>query len=510
MTVTIHRVKFNPMKKNISLSVLIVSLTFTTASMPTTVHAQSANRSNSKVKTSTSKNQTTSNVMSLEQYLNVVKKQNRLFNALDASVEASKAKMESGDIVLTPIFNAGYSIASDQTQPSMVADKRDVSMWSVGLSKKFVSGTSVKLTADTNENNYDGVKNPTVLSKFSAGSLGISLTQSLWKDFFGAATRVRHDREIAVNKVEVLQAEIQKKQFLIDAEAAFWNYLVAQEFRDLKKENFDRAKRIDQWTARRVSNGISDRSDLMNAKALSASNEVQLSSAESDLISQEILIRQNLNLNPSEPTPILQGDFKASRNLIEQLNKEKDVMRLDSQIQYLTAKSKELVAEEIRDQLRPDLTLTGSYNTSSYEQTYSEMMNNISRTDRPKTFVGLNFIYMFDTDAKTSQLTAAEKDALAAKYTAERALQQGRDGWTDLNNKYKLAQNNISLLEKLAQYQRERAKSEQDKLSKGRTTTFSVIQAETDAAEAEQNYLKAKSALRQLEASSQMFMPIQN
>lgn len=449
-----------------------------------------------------------SKAMTLDQYLDVVKKQNDLFKSLDASTEASDAKMDSGDLELAPIFNLGYSIATDKSLPSSVADKRQDSQWTAGLAKKFSSGTLVKLSGQTDEFKNDGAYNSNY-SQYSTGGLGVSLTQSLWKDFFGAGTRARHRREIAQNKAELLQLEIQKRQFLIDAESAFWNYLVAIEYRDLKKENFDRARKIDQWTSRRVSNGISDRSDLMNAKALSSSSELQLANAESDLKSQELIIRQNLNLPASEPTPKFEGNFKISRNLFEQLNKEKNVIRLDAQAQYLAAKAKELAAEEVRDRLRPDLTFTGAYNTSSYDSTYSGMMNNISQTDRPKTYLGINFIYTFDTDAKTSTLKSAEKDALAAKYAANRALQQGRDNWVDLNNKYNLAKNNISLLEKVSTYQRERAKSEQDKLSKGRTTTLNVVQAENDSAEAEQNYLKAKAALRQLEASSQLFSPVE-
>lgn len=444
--------------------------------------------------------------MSLDEYLSTIKKQNKLFNALDASVEASKAKMESGDLVLEPIFNLGYSLATDKSLPSAVADKRQVNELTAGLSKKFSTGTLVKLSAITDEFNNEGAANP-AMSKFSTGGLGVSLTQSLWKDFFGAGTRARRDRETSISKIEVLQTEIQKQQFLIEAETAFWNYLTAQEFRDLKKENLTRTKRIDQWTTRRVSNGISDRSDLMNVRALNSMSELLLAQAESDVKSQEIMIRQHLNLQTGEPTPKLEGNIKDSRDYFKNLESEASVIRMDSYIQYLSAQAKRLVAEEVRDNLRPDLTLTGAYNTSSYDPSYNEMVKGLDRTDRPKTYIGLNFIYMFDTGAKSSQLTAADKDALAAKYLAERALQQGRDSWEDHKLKYNLAKNNLTLLEKTANYQRERAKAEQDKLSKGRTTTFAVVNAETEAAEAELNFLKAKSGLRQLEASSQLFTP---
>ena len=72
-----------------------------------------------------------------------------------------------------------------------------------------------------------------------------------------------------------------------------------------------------------------------------------------------------------------------------------------------------------------------------------------------------------------------------------------------------MTQENVKTLEKIANYQRERAKAEQDKFSKGRTITASVVTAETDSAEAEVRFLKAKSGLRKLEASTLLFTTVQ-
>ena len=121
---------------------------------------------------------------------------------------------------------------------------------------------------------------------------------------------------------------------------------------------------------------------------------------------------------------------------------------------------------------------------------------------------GVNFTWLFDTDAKKSQQSAASKDALAAQYLAERNLVLGKNAWSDLMRKYEITQQSVKTLEKVANYQRERAKAEQEKFSKGRTITANVVTAETDAAEAEVTLLKAKSGLRKLEASSVLFIAL--
>ena len=86
---------------------------------------------------------------------------------------------------------------------------------------------------------------------------------------------------------------------------------------------------------------------------------------------------------------------------------------------------------------------------------------------------------------------------------------EGKIAWVELLRKYQTTQETVKTLEKIANYQRERAKAEQDKFAKGRTITLNVVTAETDSAEAEVRYLKAKSGLRKLEATTLLFTSIQ-
>ncbi|OFZ29300.1 MAG: hypothetical protein A2622_07745 [Bdellovibrionales bacterium RIFCSPHIGHO2_01_FULL_40_29] len=449
---------------------------------------------------------TTTFALTLDEYMLVVKTKNKVFRAYEASLEASHSKFVAGDLTLSPVFTAGYSLATDMSQPSTLGTKREIQEYSLGIAKKFSTGTAVSLSAQT-----DQFKNETAApsDQFSTGGLGISLTQSLWKDFFGHGTRLRQQRESLVNQFESLGIDLKLRATAFDAESAYWDYAFAQEDLKLKKENLDRAKKMEKWTSNRVSNGISDRADLMNVRALAALREVQFATAEDDLKTQEIRIREYLVLDETEKTPDVTADLVMARLDVAQLAKSnKDIVKIDLYLSSLEAQSKQMIASEIKDSLRPDLSLVGSYGTTAYNREYSEVTANIADTDKPKTFIGLNFSWMFDTDAKTSQLSAASKDALASQYIAERNLVLGRIAWKELLRKYELTKKNIVTLEKVAQFQRERAKAEQDKFNKGRTVTANVVTAETDAAEAEVSLLRAKSGLRKLEASSLLFIAL--
>ncbi len=443
--------------------------------------------------------------LTLDEYMQTVKKNNKIFSALNSSKEAANDRLTAGDVLLSPTVSAGYSLISDKSLPSTLGNQREITEYTLGVGKKFSTGTTLNLTAKTNQ-----FENQTVppLDQYSTGGLGISLSQSLWKDFFGAGTRLRQSRDLATNRFETLRIEQQIRATTFDAESVFWDYAFTQEDYRLKKSNLERAQRLEKWTSNRVTNGISDRADLMNVKALAALREVQFLTAQDDIKIQETKFREYLSLNEAEPVPPVDDDMIQPRNYVDQLVKNKNVVRIDLYLSSLEARIKQLAADEVKDQYKPDLSLVASYTTSAFERDYTEMTKNMSKTDRPRTFVGLNFLWMFNTDSKAAQVSAASKDALAAEAIAERNLTLGQNAWGDLIRKYEITKKNVATLEKVALYQRERAKAEQDKFNKGRTVTANVVTAETDAAEAEVNLLRAKAGLRKLEASSILYIAL--
>jgi outer membrane protein TolC len=445
------------------------------------------------------------NAMTLDEYLGIVAKNNKKVGSYDISIEASKEKQEAGDLALSPLLTASYSLTSDKSLPTTVADKRDTTYANLGLSKKFTSGTTLGLSAETNKYEYDA---PVTSGNngYSRGGLGVSLQQSLWKDFFGHGIRLRQDREAATNKLETLGYELQKRATLIEVESDYWDYIVAQEDLKLKQANLDRAKKLENWTSTRVYNGISDQSDLLQLKALAANREVQLALAQDELTFRSEKIKENMGLAKTESLPALTSDLLDMRPYVALLAQKKAVVKIDTYITSLEAHVKQKVSEEVVDNLRPDLSLVGKYNTSSYAVDYQTMNNNIAKSDRPITYVGLNFSWMFGSVAKNSQLSAAKKEALAAQYRAEQAKINGENAWADFLRKYELTKQNVLTLEKVAQFQRDRSKQEQIKFSKGRTITLNVVTAETDSAEADVIYLRAKSGLRKLEATTQLYI----
>lgn len=443
--------------------------------------------------------------LSIDEYIGLSKEKNPLLKSFQYSLEAADARTKAAEIDLAPVITGSYVKSNDKSRPSQLGTEREAEVYTLGVAKKFFTGTLVKLDAQTGEFQNQGVLFPG-FDQYSTGSVGITIQQSLWKDFFGGGTRTKISRLEKLAEVEKLSSELQSRLALYDVESNYWDFALAQEDYRLKKANLERAQKIDKWTANRVSNGISDRADLMNAKALMALREAQFIAAEEELKSQEVRLRDNLQLAENEPTPKLNGDLGSARPYLINLIKMKNVEKIEARIASLEAEARALVADETVDTLRPDLSVFGNYTTTSYDRDHQQAISDMTQDDYPKNAIGLNFTWVFEGTAKSATREAAKKDALASQLRADKKRSEGKNSWTELVRKYDVLKSSVLTLEKVANYQRERAKAEQDKLSKGRTVTANVVLAETDAAEAEINLLRTRSSLRKLEASSLFFI----
>lgn len=449
---------------------------------------------------------TVSQALTIDEYMAQAKSKNTLLKAYDLSIEASQNKIEAAELELAPVLSAGYLKSKDKSLPSTLATgERTVDQYSLGLAKKFFTGTAIKIEALNYDFNNEGPLVPGY-DQFSTGSVGVTVSQSLWKDFFGAGTRIKINRQKSAGRIDKTAAELQRRLFLIQLESDFWDYAVAIEDLKLKKSNLERAVKMETWTTRRVANGISDKADLMNIKALSSLRNLQLQTAEEELKTQQVKFRENLGLSGNDVLPEVKTDISGARQYIENLLKQKNIVSLESEISKLESETKMYVADEVKDSLRPDLSVFGSYATTSFNRSRTEALNKMTESDYPKSAIGVNLSWAIETDSKSGLRDSALKESLTAQYKAEKKSISSKNAWDELVRKYTLTQKNVKSLEQIANFQRERSKAEQDKFLKGRSVTANVVTAETDAAEAEVTLLKAKAGLKKLEASGLLFV----
>lgn len=454
--------------------------------------------------------------MSLQDYLKTVESKNKAAQSYEVSKEAIESRRIAEDIDLAPALTAGYNYELDKSPLGQFvvlgATETETTTYSLGLSKKFSTGTTLGLAAATTEIENQGLTAPQFaqFSKAGTGSLGVSLQQSLWKDFFGRATRLRWERLEATTEAQKLNFDLQKKLFLVNAEAAFWDYIYALDSLQIGRESLQRAQKIENWTRRRVNDGIGERADLLQAQALVASRQLNLISVEDDLASAKRKIRDFLELSDADAFPDIKGDPAKSRPLNSMIEGTKGkVVTIDAYLASLSAKAQSVVAKETEDAFRPDLVLTASYNTNSLESDMAGATAQLGDTSRPTTKVGLNFVYLFDVAAKSSAKNAARKEALAAQLVSERKMMDSESSWIELNRRYIEMSKRIDSASKISSLQMKSAQAQSDLFNKGRSITKNVIDAEEDAANAALNLTRLRTEQRKMEAQGRLFVAVE-
>ncbi len=462
--------------------------------------------------------------MDLQEYLTLVQSKNKMVQAFERQKEAADLRNVSGDIGLVPVLTAGASYVEDKNplgQFAMLqATESKVTDFNLGFSKKFSTGTTLGLSADAAEYENPGVVGLVALRKFGTGSLGASISQSLWRDLFGAGIQLRREQQGFASSAEKIRYELQSKQLLINAEQAYWNYLLTIESIKISRDSLERAKRIEAWTRRRVSDGISEKADLLQTQALVAARQLLLISSEDELAAAKQSLRDFLELEKGASLPEMSGNVSNSRalkSMIQVLRPNKGlpqiegskVMLLEAYVSKIDVQARKLAADQVEDAYKPDLVLSGAFQTHALDQTMPAAFGNSTSVDRPTSKIALNWTYMFDDEVKLAARSSVKKDAVAATLISDRKMLESESSWSELNRRNTELTQQIAMADQIMKIQEERAKAETDLFNKGRTVTNSVVNAEEDAGTAKLNLVRLKTLQRKMEAQGRLFVVVE-
>ncbi len=456
-----------------------------------------------------------SSALTLNEYLSLVQKKNKSFLSLQASVEAANSRYEQGNLDLSPVLTASENYLDDKSLQQSFAGAithTQVRQSVLGFSKKFSTGTTATVQASVQATNIEGSFQPAGVfsTEQHTGTLAFTLSQSLWKDFFGRSTELRWQREQSQQRSEKTSYDLQARQNLIRAESAFWDLLYLQTELGIRKASLERARKILGWVKRREGNGIGDRADVLNAESLVAVRELQLMNTQDDLIAGQRNFADQIELAPGEAIPQLNASLEKARPLAELVQGNSGtVIRLDAYLAVLEAEVKKVNSQEAAERVRPDVNINGQYKTNGYDTTDSAAARRMTDPDHPVAAVGVTFSWLLDWDSKNSVRESAQKDALAAALKKERFLRESETSWSEINRRYSELTAKIAAAQNISRIQTAKAAAERDKFTKGRSITSNVILAEQDAAEAELSLTKLKAEQRKLESQGRLFVKIQ-
>ncbi len=462
--------------------------------------------------------------LNLDEFLGEVIAKNRLIQSHEKSKEAAFFRRAANDVILAPVLSL-YSVGLDDKKIVLLSPGTNMTWnntWNYGatLAQSFSTGTQMNVNFGATSSVGTLESLTTRVRGFASDSavLGLSLSQSLWKNAFGRATRWRLDRESSAEKLARETYDLQTKQLLIEAEGVFWEVLYLREELKQRQESSARARKIESWVKARFSNGIGEKSDVLNAEGLTALRDLQLLQTNDAIAAARKKVNDLVEGNESWVQKI-EGDLTKERPLEGLVTRLRDPLwtgpsgkkiRLETRLSLLETKMKSLGVEEAKDAMKPDLVLTGGYATNAPDQSrgIGTAVEGVTDTSRPTMNLGLRFIWLLDGDVRNAHQEAARQDLLASQLKTDKQISDSDSIWLELQRKHDELSREILAAKKVAGVQKEKALAERDKLSRGRTVTSQAILAEQDAAESELTLTRLEIAQRKMESQAKMFIYI--
>jgi outer membrane protein len=396
------------------------------------------------------------------------------------------------------------------------ATRNDVVSSTAGVSQKlpwFGTSYSVGWTAThTASNSFLTSYNPLLQS-----GLSVNVSQPLIRDLFIDSARLqlltsRTNRQIADTRLResVVHTTAAVK-------AAYWNLVSAIANVDARRTALDLAQELARVNKAKVDVGQSPPLDLVSAQAEVASNQEQLIIAETAVKQSEDRLRVlivdptkrdawNVKIEPTDTPPVGSAPPDLDAAVANAVRDRADLERARKDVENAATSLK-----FAGNQRLPDVRVNASYLASGLGGTqilrsggfpgtivgpgevtpFGTVLNQLLGRDYPTWAVGVSVSYPLGTSAEDANYARARLERTQAeervKSAEGRAIEQVRDaGWKiDMNAK------RIETTRAVRELAEQRLDAERKRFEVGMSTSFLVIQAQRDLAQAKQNELAA-------------------
>lgn len=333
------------------------------------------------------------------------------------------------------------------------------------------------------------------------GFAGISLTQPLLRDF-GLAPNLTRVRVARLGKrVAREQLRLRASRVLTEVQIAYFELVHAYETRQAAVEDRQRAERLLADTRQRAALGVVNRLEVVQAEAGVAAREEAVLVAEQTIREAENRLKQLLGLTsshwfeqrlvPTEFPVVSEPNLDRSAAMRVALERRPDYQQLRHQLERAG-----VLSRFQRNQLWPQLDLTGSYGWNARANTFGDWVDNLGRADDPEWAVGLILRVPLGNRAARAEYQQARVREQQAQLALERLEQQI---CVEVDNALGRVRTNRQRLEatraawRLAE---ESLRAEEEKQRAGTSTSFLVLEAQSRLAQARAAMIRAEADYR--------------
>jgi outer membrane protein TolC len=329
-------------------------------------------------------------------------------------------------------------------------------------------------------------------------SIGINLTQPLLKNMWIDLPRLT----LQLERKNLLQSQADVRaqviQVATDVANAYNEVIAARESVRLQQKALELAERLQMENKKRVEVGTMTQLELDDAGAQVARSRADLISAQQSLasagnslkrlISDDFASIAETRLEPTATLTAVPETFSRLDSWHRGMT-----MRPDLERARLDLEKQKIQLKFSRNQLFPQLDLTGAYGLSGQDHTLLPSLDDIGGQRNPNFSGGVRLTVPLSNKR-------ARNDYQAAKLNQQRLLlqfkQKEQSAMVEIENAILNAQSALERVqanEASRQYSESVLKAEQTKLENGRSTSYQVLLRQRDLTLAEANAIQAKS-----------------
>jgi len=454
--------------------------------------------------------------LSLRDYLDLVMANNPDISIQKLTVESSRNAILNAfskfdpTLTISTRYNKSNTPASDQLQGAIVNKSTTFGPINFNYSQLLENGTTVNFTFNGSKqstNSAFSLYNPAFTSAFSMG-----FTQPLLRGRSPAIVRL----PVTIARANLRSAEINVRNQIMsliqNAEMIYWNTIGARETLRVQQEALNMRAESLKRSQRELELGAIPQLDIYQPQADYASAEIQVSQARFRLAQLEDSIRRQIGADldprfrnmPIELTESVIPPAEVTPFDREALVEKALASRPDLQTTRISLEVDDLNIRSAADQLRPNLSLTGSYQSNgrggtAYMRTglgsqqvttiipggLVDALSNVFKFNYTTYTLGLTLTLPLRDRAGVSRLTdaliAKKRDALTLRSREQSARLEVLNAISQVESSREAVKLAI-IARDLAQKQLE---AEKQKYDLGTTTMYFVLDAQTRLSTAE-------------------------
>ena len=448
-----------------------------------------------------------SSQLKLNDYISQVERNNQSMTASKLISQGAEERSKEGKLIFKPAVFAQWQTAIDKKPTANIntqGDRTDQNFIVAGLTQQFDFGLKGKLSYNfAHTKVYDASPLYVPVSDFYDGIATLELTQSLWRNFWGVENRSQEEIIDSQALATKYTENFKMKATIAQAESLYWTLSQIRKVVKVQRESLERAQKIRVWNQNRLQSGLAENSDFLQSDANYKAREFELKSSNQDLKTTQ----RSFNSLRGIDSDLLDEDLESvDSNKIKRLAlPEKEALREDTKAALELkniSKANSILSVERN---KPVFEVYGSYARNGRDIDSTQAASNTFKTDHDTKAIGLRFVTPIDFINLTDNINGYRKEEIAAEQNYSRKLFEQEQQWNDLSTRFEDAKIRLSLVEKIEEAQKIKASNERERLSKGRTVTFQVLNFEQDYAQSELARIQSETNILNIYAQLKTF-----